>query len=423
MEIVQLLNNPNSRKYISIGTCVLLLLVVLWPWIILVATVFGAFGWYSVHLLARTLKLDKEENFIESTPYDPLSNFEQQTDLNNENSFLSSEKTGNNRQRSSSKIELPKPDPEFLIPERLDISLSRFFNVIFDHYISSKWAPYYTRQQIKVDLKKLLTSFGRQVHSQIIAKHDNGAAKFCFQKCIPLLLHHLLSISGDTKCVLNKEDRDQQLLKVRQLCRKILKQHLKPDDRNCNLAMELCVAVLADGVLWNVMNLGNVELFRLLKIFLQQEQQHISLRTIIYEKFFLENEPHIETDIAEQEQNVGANNLVPFLLNHFLDPKDCNEKPDCIISRWRPTLKEIKNETELLYPLIQYLKSSGGQKTVSYLQGWLEDSSEGSLYCQRVLESEFLPGFSRSSQLLESLGLSRVEQALEVGLESPAFTR
>jgi hypothetical protein len=115
---------------------------------------------------------------------------------------------------------------------------------------------------------------------------------------------------------------------------------------------------------------------------------------------------------------------ISFLLDNFLDPKDSLEQPDPICSRWRPTLKEIVEETDLLYPLIQYLKYVGGQKALAYLQAVLDDSPDAKEHCRRVLEVEYLPGFCRSNFFHESMGLSRVEQGTEVVTEgSPGMTR
>jgi hypothetical protein len=64
------------------------------------------------------------------------------------------------------------------------------------------------------------------------------------------------------------------------------------------------------------------------------------------------------------------------------------------------------------------MKHVGGQQSLVYLQGVLDDyPQEGDPYCRRVLELEYLPGFCRSSLLLETMGLNRVEMALEVGAD------
>lgn len=382
-------------------------------------------------------------------------------------------------------------DQEFRVNIRVDRSFGRLFNNIIDYYISPSWAPYETRRQLKLCLKQLLNSVGEECNRKLLLHpkknmEGNGwnvnapVVKLTREKLLPLALHYLdktlargvVSVSGEEKDnILSKESKRRIVLKIRKFCRQIFEKFLGKEDRKCKLWMELCVAVLADGVLVNVMNLGRDQLPELLEELVARFKKSCSRRAsgavpvtqpsspafkqrtptsrVKNDKEFVD--PLSDDFVEALEEQVGAEpenlrekcfvpsstenlklkaseNLpqekVPFLLDSFLDPPFNLEKPDPIVSRWRPTLKDIVSETDLLYPLIQYMKHVGGQQSLVYLQGILDEfPQDGDPHCRRVLELEYLPGFCRSSLFLETMGLSRVEMAMEVGSDPFSMAR
>lgn len=372
-------------------------------------------------------------------------------------------------------------DQDFRVDIRMDKSFGRLFTNVINYYISPSWAPYETRRQLKLSLKQLLMDVAERLNKKIFSVKKNGersdikAVNLLREKLIPLVLHYVdkALARGVNHCedpIISCSSKKRITLKIRKFCRQICEHFLTKDDQNCKLWRELCVAVLADGVLLNVIELGKDQLPELLEelvlkyksslrpTLLSSTNKSLKLKSPspVDEPEFVDplseayiekeptaevvlNSPHPLTDPPKPEDNsrIGYDNdakipqgstpteespakseLVPFLLDSFLDPPFNLEKPDPIVSRWRPTLKDIVSETDLLYPLIQYMKHVGGQQSLVYLQGVLDDyPQEGDLYCRRVLELEYLPGFCRSNLFLETMGLSRLDVAQEVGID------
>lgn len=377
-------------------------------------------------------------------------------------------------------------DQEFRVDVRIDESFGRLCTRIIDYYISPSWAPYETRRQLKLNFKQLLNKVAEQCDRKLLyhkllkeggenstIKDVNVNApivKLAREKLLPLTLHYLYKIltrglapkngadqSGEVP-IMTEDNKRRIVLKIRKFCRQIFERFLNKDDKNCKLWMELCIAVLGDGVLVNVMTLGMDKLPELLEELmvrvkkssrgsLSGEKLIPAMKRSPSETGSVKNEneftdplsddfheasqepftpppsspapPPVELgETMKAENDKGSSDKVPFLLDSFLDPPYNLEKPDPIVSRWRPTIRDIVSETDLLYPLIQYMKHVGGQQSLVYLQGVLDEfPQDGDPYCRRVLELEYLPGFCRSSLFLETMGLSRVEMALEVGTD------
>jgi len=378
---------------------------------------------------------------------------------NNKNISVGNASTGRSAS-STPKFEptpyqLPKVD-DLKVDPRLDISISRFCSTVFDYYVGSYWAPYETRRQLKLAMKQFLYTLADRINKKLIINPYQSPDQFCQVKLIPLVLHYLDKVNnhlGDSETIFPPQEQRTVRLKMRKLTRLVLEQSLSEDDLRCKLWVELCVSVLADGVLWNVMSLGRDKLPELIEYYVNEARVNflaspsttapssvVDSETIREEELpFHDANSYDETDsnnvakkkVEAAESSVNSNssevenyNPVPFLLDNFLDRKDSLEQPDPIVSSWRPTLKDIIEETELLHPLIQYLKHVGGQKVLAYLQAVLDESPDAKEYCRRVLEVEYLPGFCRSHYFHESMGLSRVEQGMEVGADhSPGSAR
>jgi hypothetical protein len=347
--------------------------------------------------------------------------------------------------------QLPKVD-DLKIHPMLDESISKFCSTVFDYYVGSYWAPYETRRQLKLVMKQFLYTVGDRINSRLVKSEHQSPDRFCREKLIPLLLHYFEKITchrgghDGAESIFPEEEKQKVRLKIRKLARLVLEESLNEDDLRCKLWIELCIAVLADGVLWNVMSLGRDKLPELLEYYvnvakiklvasresLQDDGDSDSFHDAhsSWEQQGNKAHPsdgHNETDSSNKTTGSSTEKMVqyvPFLLDNFLDRKDSLEQPDPIVSRWRPTLRDIIEETELLYPLIQYLKHVGGQKALAYLQAVLDESPDAKEYCKRILEVEYLPGFCRSHFFHESMGLSKVEQGLEVGADkSPGSSR
>ncbi|CAL8137493.1 unnamed protein product [Orchesella dallaii] len=342
-----------------------------------------------------------------------------------------------------------RADQDFKVPQRVDKAFGVLCTNILNFYISPSWAPYETRRQLRVCFKQLLTSVGESINKKLICSETNSLTKLAREKLIPLFLFYAdktlkrgLTVEEP---IISGAGRRRLVLKIRKFSRQIFEKFLNRDDRNCKLWMELCIAVLADGVLVNVINLGKDKLPELLEELVtnyknsrtsRQARGNINLQDDITtladspsQDFQHPLVPTLEKEIprispSSVDDGNGKTSIVkpvdkvPFLLDSFLDPPYNLDKPDVIVSRWRPTLKDIVSETDLLYPLIQFMKHVGGQQSLAYLQGVLDDfPGDGDPYCRRMLELEYLPGFCRSSLLLETMGLSRVEMAMEVGTD------
>ncbi|ODM90993.1 hypothetical protein Ocin01_15689 [Orchesella cincta] len=337
-----------------------------------------------------------------------------------------------------------RADQDFKVPKRVDNAFGRLCTNILNYYISPSWAPYETRRQLRVCFKQLLTTVGESINRKLICSNTNSPTKFTREKLIPLFLFYadktLKRGLTSEEPIISAAGRSRLVLKIRKFCRQIFEKFLNRDDRNCKLWRELCIAVLADGVLVNVINLGKDKLPELLEDLVtnyKKSRNSGQSRGNLHDDVILTEESHppqeyqnpLDLTSKDELARISSENGIatnktpmidkaPFLLDSFLDPPYNLEKPDVIVSRWRPTLKDIVSETDLLYPLIQFMKHVGGQQSLAYLQGVLDDfPGDGDPYCRRMLELEYLPGFCRSSLLLETMGLSRVEMALEVGAD------
>ncbi|CAG7817080.1 unnamed protein product [Allacma fusca] len=364
--------------------------------------------------------------------------------------------TSNNDPRPDCRVTYGSKCHDLRVDPSLDKALARFCTTVFDFYINSSWAPYETRKQLRLSLKKLLTNFGEKL--EITLAEDERVIAFTQDKIIPLCIHYIDKLANKRNIKLTekvrlshrKELERISSLKTRRLCRQLFQYNMPPEDQNCGIWMELCMAVLADGVLWNLFILGRdrlpgvfLDLSRNYKrtlanaswparkeffAFINMKLTNIASFTWDYVHSKMNNKSGVDTISNENQNNFEAISdvqeasqcKVPLLLDSFVDPSNDIYQPDFIKSRWRPRLEEILNERELLYCLIQYLK---GNRALEYLQAVLDESPDGNEYCKKVLQLEYLPSFCRSKFFMESLGVSQVDCALEAGSDSPGSRR
>lgn len=148
------------------------------------------------------------------------------------------------------------------IDPRLDTSISKFVSTVFDYYIGPDWAPFLTRRQLKLAFKQLLTNLAERVNLRI-TKNPDFPVEISKRKLIPLILHYTLKIQThlggqDGADLIFPEEKQHKIrLRIRRLCRMIIFNCVQnEDEQKCRLWMELCIAVLSDGVFWNLFSLG-----------------------------------------------------------------------------------------------------------------------------------------------------------------------
>ena len=449
-----------SPKVFLCWTSAILITMLLYPWIFFVSFLSFFLGYYLLDVISRKLKqlvsssspeTDKVEAYkldplLHPTPFklgvDGLEESPVPSTGDKSETFLtctvcdSDSCTRSDDGSGCKKVEYRTGTRDLCIDPLLDQAIARFCSTVFDYYISTSWAPFETRKQLKLAFKRLLTNFGQRLELTLV--QDKKAVSFCEEKVIPICIHYIDKIrdkckrpSGSSRKTEaeNKERINLERfanLKTRRLCRQLLEHNLPVEYQACKLWMELCVAVLADGVLWNLILLGRnrfPDLFCDLASKskktsksatpVQTTMSYICLKA---SEFLIPRDSDSNVQSVANDSRTGSMSNVPLLLGSFLDPRNDLYQPDVISSRWRPNLDEILSERDLLYCLIQYLK---GQQALEYLQAVLDDSPDGNEYCRSVLQLEYLPGFCRSKHFMETLGISQVDCALEAGNDSP----
>jgi hypothetical protein len=463
---IPVISSDSSNAFLFVSVMVLLI-ILMYPWIIGLVSLSLVTGYYSLEFMRDKVKPVLLQRFkyltnrpsgagagtAEDVAFDPLLHTSPSDDGTGKACSVCSVENCSRGLHEKPKRTLSshnRLEQDFKISPQLNISVTKFCSAVFDNYINPAWAPYETRRQLRLAFTKLLIRFAKLIKKSFVLKEGNPHL-FCKDKVIPLLLYHLEEQrrgSGGKGKKLSAMDEKRANWKVRRLSQAVLEKCLSPEDQKCKLWTELCISVLGDGVLWNLILMGRLELPELLETYLVQLLDSLVQKPTVampapvrtppaqqvrnplqdFEESEADGEsgssetvPQIqiqtfdEPDSKNEPSRSDNDKEVPFLLETFLDPVHDVEQPASIVSRWRPTLNDILQERDLLYCIIQYLKD---QSALEYLQAVMDESPDGSTYCRKILELKYLPGFCRSKIFLENLGLSRVDLGLEAGTES-----